>query len=454
MLRRFVRFFAGLLIMLILVGLVLFKSVDRTAYEEMAHFHTINERLDSMAANYQPSSPDTLRLGFSKLSIQPSDTVPLAGYAIRKPKEFARVLDSVYVRSLVIRNSHEKLALISTELLINHPYVVALFHEKLKSSSWRPEEVFLGATHSHSAPGGWAPGVVGSYISGKFDEEQAHFIANQMYASLIEADKKLKKVQWTYMASEMGIHVKNRLVPGGDEDSWLRHIFFESEEGVVSFSTYAAHATCFSLHTRALTGDYPSYFYRHLSRDSLNLDAMFMAGAMGSMAPHAEGLKGQQKARLIGSTLAGQVSMLTRLGAPYKATADLHHFRLRIPMRSPQLKVSKNIALRSWVFRWIMGSYPVEISGLKIGNTVLLGMPCDFSGEVALPLYQYAEQRGLHLIITSFNGDYIGYVTKDDWYDLGEYETRSMNWYGPDSGAYFQFIVQRIIDMYANENSV
>jgi len=42
-----------------------------------------------------------------------------------------------------------------------------------------------------------------------------------------------------------------------------------------------------------------------------------------------------------------------------------------------------------------------------------------------------AEEKGLNLIITTFNGGYIGYVTPDQYYNHRYHEVRDMNWFGP-----------------------
>ena len=68
-----------------------------------------------------------------------------------------------------------------------------------------------------------------------------------------------------------------------------------------------------------------------------------------------------------------------------------------------------------------------------------------------MELYEYAASKQLHLILTSFNGGYIGYVPKDKWYDLPKYETRSMSWYGFDNGAYFLEMIKMLIDEAHND---
>ena len=63
-----------------------------------------------------------------------------------------------------------------------------------------------------------------------------------------------------------------------------------------------------------------------------------------------------------------------------------------------------------------------------------------------MELYAYAKSKNLNLILSSFNGGYAGYVPDDQWYDLEEYEPRSMSWYGYDNGAYFVEIIKLLID--------
>jgi hypothetical protein len=82
---------------------------------------------------------------------------------------------------------------------------------------------------------------------------------------------------------------------------------------------------------------------------------------------------------------------------------------------------------------------------LRVGNVLFTGMPCDFSGELTESPIHDADGRHLNLIVTSFNGGYMGYVTRDDWYDLNAYETRTMNWYGPYNGAYLSEVITRLM---------
>ena len=62
------------------------------------------------------------------------------------------------------------------------------------------------------------------------------------------------------------------------------------------------------------------------------------------------------------------------------------------------------------------------------------------SGELSGVFYekweQLAQSKGLNLIVTTFNGGYIGYITPDSLYDENFHEVREMNWYGPVLSSY------------------
>src|SRR5690606_35755041 len=100
---------------------------------------------------------------------------------------------------------------------------------------------------------------------------------------------------------------------------------------------------------------------------------------------------------------------------------------------------------RSWLFRTAFGEYPAFLTALRIGDLVMLGAPCDFSGYFHPAIDSAARNYNLQAMITSFNGGYIGYVTPSRYYDHDHYETRLMNWYAPGTGEYIQQNMEQLI---------
>jgi len=49
------------------------------------------------------------------------------------------------------------------------------------------------------------------------------------------------------------------------------------------------------------------------------------------------------------------------------------------------------------------------------------------------------------LVVTSFNGVYIGYITHNKRYLLNTYETKTMGWFGDRNGDYMNEVVMKIL---------
>lgn len=126
----------------------------------------------------------------------------------------------------------------------------------------------------------------------------------------------------------------------------------------------------------------------------------------------------------------------------------LHHIPLLLGEQ--QIRISSNWRVRSWLSERLLGRTTAALSVLQIGNVLLLGTPCDFSGMLTRPLYEMAADYGVHVVITSFNGGYIGYVTPDQYFDLNAYETQAMNWYGYGNGKYLTDCMVRILQNAGN----
>ena len=399
-------------------------------------------RLDSLTQSLQLSSSEKFAVGTARISITPDSTMALAGYGARKPKAFDAIFDSVFVRTIVIKTPSQKVAILSADLLIIHPDVTNAFYKKLLAIGWDRNSVFLSATHSHSSIGQWAPGLVGGLFAGDHNKEVAEIIGDRMVESLLGAQKKLTPASLGFSSSQNPDLVLNRLVRDqGEEDPFQKNMVFNTETGNILFSSFSAHATCLTSQSRKLSGDFPSYFHRHLEKDSSVVFSLYAAGPVASMGPEVPDMDQFERTIYLGEEIARRIT----LPMSFNDSIQITSFRIPLALGKPQFKISKNLILRPYLFNYAFGDEKGEISALLLGNTLLIGTPCDFSGELALPLYEHARQKGLELIITSFNGGYIGYVTKDKWYDLEKYETRTMNWYGPGNGHYFSEIIKKLI---------
>ncbi len=90
-------------------------------------------------------------------------------------------------------------------------------------------------------------------------------------------------------------------------------------------------------------------------------------------------------------------------------------------------------------------SRSISIRRLQLGATVLLGMPADFSAELAASLRLADQDREQTVFVTSLNGDHIGYLLPEDRYDPGHFEATSMNLFGPCCGLYFEELSKALL---------
>ena len=79
---------------------------------------------------------------------------------------------------------------------------------------------------------------------------------------------------------------------------------------------------------------------------------------------------------------------------------------------------------------------PIQVQGLKLNNLIWLALPYELSGEYGLDLKNALELQGYNSVLSSFNGQYLGYIVPQKYYYFDTYEARLMGWYGPSMGDY------------------
>lgn len=444
-LRIFLRVIGVIVLLLLLAVATMITTPDKTPYKEMPYYAQWKENIGTVHQDTS-GAPGQLQAGWSKVNITPASPTPTAGYGNRRGKLYTSVHDSVYVRAMVIDNGVTKAAIIAADLLIVPPTVIKLLQSRLTEKEIPFNNVYFGATHSHNSVGGWGTGISSLFFSGKYDPATVERLADAIFQAIVQAKAKLEPVELTYMESIDTVDIRNRLIgEEGEIDPEIRSAAFVTKSGKKAIlSSYAAHSTVLNSKNIVLSRDYPGMLVDSLEKGRYDF-AMYMAGAVGSMGPIEKGSDdfdevknqayGVQKALLSDSTTKEQ-----------SRSAVLQSITLPLPMREPSPRLTMNINLRPWAFRKAFGEYPIFVKALRIGNMLMVGMPCDFSGELVAELDAYAKTKGLNLLVTSFNGCYIGYITHDKHYDRDLYETKTMGWYGPYNGAYLQEVIKDIID--------
>jgi neutral ceramidase len=431
----------GLLVLLIVFSIA---PVDRTPVQELPAYTSMKEELKRMDTVSIIPATKSFSVGFAKVNLTPAYPTALAVYGSRKGKVYTSVHDSIYVRTLVVDNGTRKAAIVSADLQLIPPEVTLLLKTKLAAVGFSLNNTYLGATHTHSSIGNWGKGVAG-FLSGSYKDSVVNFIADQIVLSVKEASLNIKPSQIKAGVIPIPDAVDNRMIEGGPEDPLLRVIeIHRSDSSKLLFMSYTAHATCLFSKDLELSRDYPGKLVDTMESKGYSF-AMFMAGAVAShkcSAPEAgTSCIGWMAEKISAKVLATRKQL--------KTVSDSCLWMIRVPLTlsDPQIKIAPDWKVRAWLFRLTFGEYPVYLTALRLGDVILLGTPCDFSGEFDPRLDAFSANHGLQTMVTSFNGGYIGYVTPVSRYDVHHYETQLMNWYSPGTGEYMEECMEKLVDI-------
>jgi neutral ceramidase len=438
--KKFIKVLGFIFVLVLIILIASIKPIDRAKYTEKAHYKLFK----SQFGNFKPIlSSGLLQAGWAKINITPAAPMAMAGYGNRRGKPYTAVHDSVFVRALAFDINGQKTFFLSADLLIIPPSVNALLEAKLKTIGIDIKNVHFGATHSHNSLGSWGNTITGKLFAGPYDPTIEPFLVKNICKVLQKAQENMAPADISYGEIIDKQDIRNRLEIAKPEiDPEIRSLKIVQNTGKkAQLITYAAHSTVLNSATLELSRDYSGVLVDKLEKNQVNF-AMFMAGAVGSMGPIEKGIDDFDEVNNQGTSVFNFVNNIQFKNVE----SNFFSTRIELPMSAASAKISQNWALRPWVFKYLFGDYPTYLKITKIGQTLFIGTPCDFSGELMIPLDAYAKSKGLDLVITSFNGSYVGYITKDKHYDIDLYETRTMNWFGPQNGAYFSEVIRDIID--------
>ncbi|MBI3852290.1 MAG: neutral/alkaline non-lysosomal ceramidase N-terminal domain-containing protein [Verrucomicrobia bacterium] len=450
---------------LIIVGVVCsVKPVDHTPYFTTHYYESTRSKFTEQARGYQLAR-GPLRAGFGRAKLSPSvgaqqdapeqgkfRSVPLAGYGDRSGRPAEGTHDDLWAKAVALEVGTQRVVIVSADALIMPREIAEAATTQLKSKySLRREQIYFSATHTHCGPGGWGEGVVSEAFVGGFQPGVRTWFAQQIVAAVDEAMTNLSTATIGSGRFNAPGFVHNRLVgdKGRVDDEFVFTVIRNANGGSAVMGVFGAHATVLSGRVMQFSADYPGYWQRKVEEQTHGL-AMFLAGGVGSHGPDAKG-GGFEGAQRMGEALAEEV--LKRL-TDVKVFPDtsLGIFGLELQLPEAQVRLTDGWRLRPAITRRLM---PVSdhtfIQTVRLGDTLWFSTPCDFSGELALDLKGMMERHGLHAVVTSFNGDYIGYVVPLQYYHYPGYEPRLMSFYGPYVSVYLMDWMRRMAGVASDE---
>ena len=416
-----------------LVAFLLLSFYEPVSLEDDSTF-LVNTKTISKTEFNLLSTDSPIFIGWSRTNFTPSGVVHKTRGLFQQPYE--DVLDSLFINCIYLKKDTVQFVILSYDLLLVTPELASSVKMELLSRGI--SNVYFSASHTHSSFGGFGKGLVAEIALGEFDQSIFDGIIDRTIVTLdkaIQIQDTLQNISYKEKKVNRAI---NRLISEYYVEERLRQVHFSSTRHLAVMNSLNIHPTFVSSKRKVISKDYPKIF----SKEKTAEFGMFVAGAMGSIKP---------------MNFKRDTSQITRFKAIIDTTqysvddstlrTDLIGFssiKLVTPCLRPLL--TQNICSSQLLSSVLIGIPKISIEVLRIGEVLMIALPCELSSEFYPELQKLAEAKGLRLIITSFNGSYVGYATPSRNFYIDHMETRMMNWTGKYGGDYFNELVRLIIE--------
>ncbi|MEO9894255.1 neutral/alkaline non-lysosomal ceramidase N-terminal domain-containing protein [Aurantibacter sp.] len=444
--RRLLRVLGICAFILLLLFYVLTDPITTDPYFESNYYKNTVAKMDT-AFLKKVDVNGKLLAGFARMNISPKivadspDTakgefsaIKMAGYG---DGQFATgVHDSLFAKAIVLEVNGKELVFLSADMVVIPELVVQKVAENLEGIISR-EHILFGATHTHASIGNCIPKFVGESFGGEYQPEVVAWLGKKFTQLILNAKKDKKESKFSSGFIHVPNLIRNRIIgETGRLNDKLNLVSFSQNEGRKAvIGIFGAHATTIATWNDKLSGDYPGYFQRSLETKGVDL-ALFFAGTVGSHSNKGKGEK-YEKTKYIGETLADSAAVVINK-MEYDSVVKMTAITTEIEI--PELQafyISDRRRVAPWVAEKLMADMQtIYLQGVRLNDLVWLAMPYELSGEYGIDLKNALEVAGYNSSLTSFNGQYLGYIVPQKYYYFETYEAQLMGWYGPSMGDY------------------
>lgn len=456
-LRWVAMFGVGLALLLAVLALATLTPVDSRVLRDEPQFSAGLERLGTLPkSSLSVGAP--LLAGFHRVKLTPTlgtaqdapergefKALPLAGYGNRQGKPTEGVHDDVWVKAIAFVSQSKTGIVVCADALIIPREVSALAMQQLQARFGLDRaSVYFSATHTHCSVGGWGEGPVGEAFAGPFQPAIRIWFAQQLAEAAAGALGNLRPASVGTGSFQAPQFVRNRLVGDrGQIDPEFSLLVVQQKPGPMAIlGSYAAHPTILGGGTMVFSAEYPGAWQRAVEKATGGM-ALFAAGSVGSHS-HKAPKGGFEGVEAMGQALA-QETLQVLPSIPLKDQIQFDLVGAPLPLPELQARLTKSIRVRPWVASKLLPvGQDTFLQGFRFDRTLWISTPCDFSGELAADLKAKARTDNRRLSITSFNGDYVGYVIPSKYYGMPGYEPRTMSFFGPHLPDYFVAAIESI----------
>ena len=400
--------------------------------------------------------------GWSCRSITPPIGTQLAGFGARKGRPSTAVHDEIFVKALTVSDGTDKAVIVGSDMLIVPENLADMVRIRVsEQTTLTANDILFNASHTHSGPGAFAPGLASKAFNGPYDPNIPVFLARAFTEAIVEACRSLEPAKLLHGSVDAPEYIRNRTRKDGKVDSELSYMLIEQQDGDRCFVvSYSAHPTVLGADNMQFSGEYPGFLMRKIT-ERTGAEAIYLGGAVGSMSPRPPlGKNPFDRCRAMGTALADKVLEAAENTTAFKDKADVASIGIPIQLPPFQLRLSENWRVSKFLLPILGIDADGWIHAIRIGDVALVGTPGDFCGEISVELKSRMKNRIGSLWVISFCGDYAGYISPDRYYyDKDEkggygYERGLMSWIGPDQEAFTVSLITHMVDMLFPESRV
>lgn len=393
-----------------------------------------------------------LQAGAARVDITPDVTqwsVPLGGYADRKAEPANAIQDRVFARALMLESRGERVALVAVDLCFVPANLTATVLQRARDAGvagLHAGNLFLAATHTHSAPDPLAMHQ-GNNLTLKrwpsFDARLLDFTASRITEALVQATQRMRPARAGSAAvPAVELNRNRRGDPTTDTALTVLKVTTTTGATLATVVNFAAHPTLDD-RGRHISADWPGVLCAELERTAgAGAICLFMNGAEGDTSPQgAEGNAPRERIMTYGRKVAERAqALLARVQTQSDIVVQGWTQRVNLPPRRPnglfflaaaQLGISPDQAKQ--LVHQLMPEH-THVHFARIGDLLLIGLPCEPTGALGLQVKARAQQAGWHTpVVVALTNDWLGYALLPEQYRAGGYEA-SMSFFGERLG--------------------
>ena len=263
------------------------RPADKNRYENKPYYKKALRAIDQHGRlSSHGSTVGQFEAGWSSRSITPPVGTPLAGYGARKGKPSKGVHDELFVRALAVSDGVDTAVIVGADILIVPENIANLVRIRVsQQTTLTANEILFNATHTHSGPGAFAPGLASRFANGAYRRKVRDLLVGAFTEAIVEAARSLEPARVTHGSVEAPEYIKNRTRKDGLVDSELSYMLIEQEDGDRCFVvSYSAHPTVLGDDNMQFTAEYPGFLVRHI-QEQTGAEAIYLGGAVGGMGP-------------------------------------------------------------------------------------------------------------------------------------------------------------------------